>query len=205
MTNKTWLVAALLVVSGFARAESVSIVQITDMQGQVGYEVMGREDFAKLMKELKEEAAAYGPAAAEAKKEWEANKDNKLPFQGNRVKPRSAKKMGADFTDREKADKKRSQIEDRESSKQIEEIAAKEKKLKGAKPKEEDVAKEEAKTKAFADAVSMISKKMAEKLGRPIPDFGLPMVDEKKGEAKKEEPKKVEKKEEKKEEKKAGH
>ena len=203
MTNKTWLVAALLVVSGFARAESVSIVQITDMQGQTGYEVMNREDFTKLLKEIKEEAAAYGPAAAEAKKEWEANKDNKLPFQGNRVKPRSAKKMGADFTDREKADKKRSLIEDRESTKQIEEIAAKEKKLKGAK--EEDLAKEEAKAKAFADAVSMISKKMADKLGRPIPDFGLPLGgDAKKEEGKKEE-KKVEKKDEKKEEKKAGH
>lgn len=203
MTNKTWLVAALLVVSGFARAESVSIVQITDMQGQVGYEVMNREDFTKLLKEVKEEAAAYGPAAAEAKKEWEANKENKLPFQGNRVKPRSAKKMGADFTDREKADKKRSLIEDRESTKQIEEFAAKEKKLKGAK--EEDLAKEEAKAKAFADAVSMISKKMADKLGRPIPDFGLPLGgDTKKEEGKKEE-KKAEKKDEKKEEKKAGH
>ena len=205
MTNKTWLAAALLAVSGFARAESVSIIQITDMQGQVGYEVLNREDAAKLLKEIKDEAAAYGPAAAEAKKEWDANKDNKLPFQGNRVKPRSAKKMGADFADREKADKKRAQIEDRESTKQIEEIAAKEKKLKGAKPKEEDLAKEEAKAKAFADAVSMISKKMADKLGRPIPDFGLPMGgDTKKEEGKKEE-KKVEKKEEKKEEKKAGH
>ncbi len=198
MTKKTWLAAALLMASGFAHSESVSIVQITDMQGQVGYEVMSREDFANLMKEIKEETAAYGPAAADAKKEWDANKDNKLPFQGNRVKPRSAKKMGADFMDREKADKKRAQIEERASDKQIEEIAAKEKKLKGAK--EEDLAKEEAKLKAFADAVSMISKKMGEKLGRPIPGFGLPMA----AEGKKEE-KKVEKKEEKKEEKKAGH
>ena len=202
MTSKTWLTVALLALSGFVRAESVSIVQITDMQGQVGYEVMNREEFTTLMKEIKEEAAAFGPAAIESKKEWDANKDNKLPFQGARVKPRTAKKMGADFADREKADKKRTQIEERASDKLSEEIAAKEKKLKGVK--EEDLAKEETKVKAFADAVSMISKKMADKLGRPVPGFGLPMGGFTKEEPKKEE-KKEEKKDEKKEEKKAVH
>ena len=114
---------------------------------------------------------------------------------------RSVKKVGADFTDREKADKKLSQIEERASNNQIEELAKIEKKNKQSKPKEEDVAKEEARVKAFNDAFAMISKKMADKLGRPVPGFGFAVA-----EAKKEEPKKEEKKEEpKKEEKKPAH
>lgn len=202
MTYKTVWVVALLALSGWARAESVSIVQITDMQGQVGYEVMTRDELASLMKEIKEESVAFGPAAAECKKEWDANKENKLPFQGSRIKPRSVKKMGADFADREKADKKRAQIEERASDKQIEELAKEEKRLKTVK--EEDKEKEEARAKAFADAFAMISKKMADKLGRPVPGFGLPSGEFGKEEPKKEE-KKEDKKEEKKEEKKAGH
>jgi hypothetical protein len=171
-------------VSGLARAEMVSVVQITDMQGMVGFQVMNREEYASLLKEIKEEEAVYTAAAAEAKKEWEANKENKLPFQGNRIKPRAASKKGADVNDRDKAEKKRSQLEDRLSEKQIEEMEKVEKKNKQAKPKEEDIAKEEARAKAFADAFAMISKKMADKLGRPVPGFGLQLADPKKDEKK---------------------
>jgi hypothetical protein len=202
MKRAALLTIALLGLAGWVHAETLSIVQITDMQGQVGYEVQTREEFAALLKEIKEETAAFGPAAAECKKDWDANKDNKLPFQGNRIKVRSAKKLGADFTDREKADKKLSQIEERASDKQIEELAKEEKKNKQAKPKEEDIAKEEARVKAFNDAFAMISKKMADKLGRPVPGFGFAVADEKKEEPKKDDKKKEEPK---KEEKKPAH
>ncbi|HNX33672.1 MAG TPA: hypothetical protein PKM57_03540 [Kiritimatiellia bacterium] len=194
--------AGLLV--GFAQAETVSLVQTTDMRGQSEYSVLTREEYAALQKEIKEEAAVYAVAAAEAKKEWESDKENKLPFQGNRIKVRTAKKMGADFTDRDKAEKKKTQIEERASEKQLAEMDKAEKKAKQSKPKEEDVAKEEARTKAFEDAFAMISKKMGDKLGRPVPSIGFAM-EAPKEEPKKEEPKKDEKKDEKKNEKKAGH
>lgn len=180
---------ALVGLVGAVRAEMVSVVQITDMQGQVGYQVMTRDEFATLTKELKEESVAFAPAVAEAKKEWEANKDNKLPFQGARIKPRTAKKVGADFNSADKAEKKRSQLEERSTDKQLEEM---DKKSKEAKPKEEDMAKEEARVKAFADAFAMISKKMGEKLGRPVPGFGFAIADIKKEEPKKEAVKKEE-------------
>jgi hypothetical protein len=41
---------------------------------------MSREDFANLMKEIKEETAAYGPAAADAKKDGDANKGQQAPL-----------------------------------------------------------------------------------------------------------------------------
>lgn len=195
MKTVNWFAIVALGLAGWAGAEMVSVVQITDMQGQVGFEVKTRDEFSALLKEIKEETTAYAPIAAECKKEWEANKDNKLPFQGNRIKPRSAKKVGADFNDREKADKKRAQLEERASDKQIEEMDKEAKKSKGAKPKsEEDEAKEEARVKAFNDAFSLISRKMGEKLGRPVPSFGFAVADTKKEEGKKEAPKKEEKK-----------
>lgn len=205
MKKTTLAAVALLGLAGWSRAETLNVVQITDMQGQVAYEVMTREEFAKLQKEIKEETAVFAPAAAEAKKEWDANKDNKFPFPGNRIKPRSAKKMGADFTDREKADKKRSQIEERAGDKQLEELKKEEAKAKKLKLSDEDLAKESARLKAVSDAYATISKKMADKLGREIPGYGLELG-EPLAEAKKEEPKKKEeKKEEKKPEKPAGH
>jgi len=189
MKQMIGMIVAVGMCAGTVWAEMVSLVQTTDMRGQTEYSVMTREEFAALQKEIKEEYAVYAAAAAEAKKEWDANKENKLPFQGGRIKVRSAKKMGVDFSDREKAEKKKSQLEERASEKQLEEMDKAEKKNKQNKPKEEDVAKEEARVKAFEDAFAMISKKMGDKLGRPVPSIGFVMA-----EPKKEEPKKEEKK-----------
>jgi len=206
MKASKFVMVALMGLTGWVRAEMVSIVQITDMQGQVGYQVMSHEEYATLTKEIKEEATIFTAVAAECKKEWEANKDNKLPFQGAKVKPRTAKKAGADFTDREKAGKKLSQLEDRARARQSEESKKEDQKAKQSKPKEEEVAKEAARTKAIEDAFGMISTKMGEKLKRPVPSFGFQSFEPKKDEAKKEEPKKDEKKKEepKKDDKKAG-
>jgi hypothetical protein len=199
-----WSGVAVMAASMWCRAESVSIVQITDMRGQVGYQVMSREEFATLTKEVREETAAFPAIVAECKKTWDANKENKVAFQGSRVKPRTVKKMGQDFSDRDKAEKKRTQLEDRVNAKQAEEIAMEEKKSKASKPSDEEMAKTEAKAKAFDDAFSMISKALGDKIGRPVPNFGLPGLDQAKEAPAKDDKKekKTEKKE--KEEKKAG-
>ncbi len=172
---------------GTLRAETVSIVQITDMQGLVGYQVMNREEQTALQKEIKDETAALTAIMAECKKEWESNKENKLPFQGGRIKPRAAKKMGADFSDRAKADLKRAQYEERTNERQLEELnkeAAKLKMIKNEQAKAEYQAKEEARLKAFNDSFALVSKKLGEKLGRPVPGFGLPFAEGKKEEKK---------------------
>lgn len=186
-----WMTVAVMGLVGMVHAESVSLVQVTDMRGQVGYQVMNREELGALTKEIKEESAVFPAIAADCKKEWDANKDNKISFQGSRIKPRSVKK-GLDFMDREKADKKRSQLEDRSAARQSEEIAKEENKAKRMTP--EDSAKEAAKAKAVDDAFAMISKKMGDKLGRPVPSFGFGGFDSGKAEPKKEqkkEPKKA--------------
>ena len=59
---------ALCVVVGAVRAEMVNVVQITDMRGQVAFEIMNREEYAAIQKEIREEMAVYQAAAADAKK-----------------------------------------------------------------------------------------------------------------------------------------
>jgi len=217
MNRITCLALALLGLAGVAQAEKVNVVQITDMRGQIGFEVMNREEFNALAQAIKEETAVFAASVAECKKEWESNKENKLPFQGGRIKPRSAKKSPMEFADREKADKKKAQLEERMNDKLVEEMDKESKKQKTMK--DEDVQKADLKTQAFEDAYTMISKKMAEKLKRDVPAIGFvaaepskeePKKDEKKAEAKKEEKKDEAKKDEKKadekkDEKKAAH
>ncbi|MDD3545318.1 MAG: hypothetical protein PHG96_08180 [Kiritimatiellae bacterium] len=170
-----------------AQAQMVSVVQITDMRGIVGYQVLDRDQYNALVKEIKEEAAAYSVAMAESKKEWDANKDNKLPFQGNRVKPRSARKMPPDFRDMEKAEKRRAKLEERYNAKQMAEMEKASNKLKMSKLSESELAKEEERSRAYDDCFNLIVKKMGEKLGRPVPNLGLgfeavePKKEEKKG------------------------
>ncbi len=200
-----WLGLAMYVAGSVAHAEMVSVVQITDMRGQTAFEVMNREEYAALQKEIKEEVAVYQAAAADAKKEWDANKENKLPFQGNRIKPRTAKKIGADFNDRDKADKRKTVLEERAGEKQLEEMEKEGKKKKGKEPSEDDIAKEEARVKAYEDAFAMISKRMGDKLGRPVPSIGFAFEAEpKKEEPPKKDENKDDKKADKKDEKKDG-
>ena len=194
-----WLGVALCVVVGAVRAEMVSVVQITDMRGQVAFEIMNREEYAAIQKEIREEMAVYQAAAADAKKEWDANKENKLPFQGNRIKPRSARKMPPDFNDRDKAEKRKSVLEERAAQqRQLDEMEKESQKKK--RQSESDLAKEEARVKAYEDAFTMISKRMGEKLGRPVPSIGFAFEAAPK---KEEAPKKDDKKDDKKAEKKA--
>ncbi|MEI7901887.1 MAG: hypothetical protein WCK89_16665 [bacterium] len=157
-----------------APAEMFSVVQITDMRERPGFEVMSREEYTALLKAIKEEAAVFTFAVTESRKEWDANKENKIPFQGSRVKPRSAKKVSPDFNDREKASKKKAQLEERVSSKQIADAGKDSKKAKPAKSKADGgVSKEDARAAAFNEAYSMISRKMADKLGRSVPSNGF--------------------------------
>lgn len=201
MRNGLMQMAMVLMAVGLARAEMVSLVQITDMRGQTGFEILNREEYTALQKEIREETAAYTVAAAESKKQWDANKENKLPFPGNKIKPRSAKKMGADFPNREKAETRKARLEERINEKQLEEMDKESRRKKMMK--DEDLAKEASREKAFEDAFAMISKRMAEKLGRPVPTFGVTFVEPAKDEPAKDEPAKDEaKKDAKKEEKK---
>jgi len=158
-------------------AEPVGIYQLFDMLGQSGYMILNKEAFAKLSAEIKEEEKAFPAAMAEAKKQWEENQTSvmkkadkaaKLPFPTARLKPRSIKKCGSDFTDLDLAKKHLAQMQS--SAEKTENKAAA---TQRQNPTREDIEREELKARAFTEAVSLVNMQMAYKLGRPVKAFSF--------------------------------
>ncbi|MEI7947315.1 MAG: hypothetical protein WCJ02_11480 [bacterium] len=174
--------------AGAVYAEAVAIYQVTDMAGQSEHQVLNKEASTNLAAQIKEEAKVFPLILATAKKEWEANKENKIPFPAAKIKLRTAKKVGSDFPSKDAAEKKMTQIEGRIADKIAQD--AKEKTSgrnnnKKQKPDPEEVAKESMKTTLINNAINDINKRMAEKLGREIPMFGfISSTSEKKDEKK---------------------
>ena len=168
------MMASIMGMVGAVYAEAVAIYLVTDMAGQFEHQVLNKEEATKLATELKEEAKVYPAIAGIAKKEWEADKENKMPFPAARIKLRTAKKVGSDFPSKEAAMKKLEQIESRAADKIAED--AKEKtsgRNKKQKPDPEEVAKETLKATLVNNAISDVNRRMTEKLGREVPVFGF--------------------------------
>jgi hypothetical protein len=171
---------------GAAYAQSVAIYQVTDMTGQTENQILTKEEAAKLATEIKEEAKVLPAIMAEAKKEWEADKENKAPFPAARVKLRTAKKLGSDFSSQEAALKKIEQIDLRTAEKIAQDAKEKESERSNKKQKTspEDIAKETLRNTLANNAISDVNRRMTEKLGRPVPMFGFLSTSEKKEEKK---------------------
>lgn len=168
---------------GTVCAESVALYQVFDMAGQSEHQILNKEEATKLATELKEEAKVFPAILAAAKKEWEANKENKMPFPAAKIKLRTAKKVGTDFPSKEAAMKKLTQIEERIADK-IAEDAKEKKSGKKQKADPEEVAKETLKNTLVNNAITDVNRRLAEKLGREVPMFGFIASSEKKDEKK---------------------
>jgi hypothetical protein len=178
---------------GTVYAQSVGIYQVFDMAGQSEHQILTKEESTKLANELKEEAKVFPAIMATAKKEWEANKDNKMPFPAAKIKLRTAKKIGTDFPSKEAAMKKLTQIEDRIAEKIADDAKEKKTGKKNQKPDPEDVAKETLKNTLINNAISDVNGRMVAKLAREVPVFGFMSSSSEKKEEKKDAPKDVKK------------
>jgi hypothetical protein len=178
---------------GTVYAQSVGIYQVFDMAGQSEHQILTKEESTKLATELKEEAKVLPAIMATAKKEWEANKDNKMPFPAAKIKVRTAKKIGTDFPSKEAAMKKLTQIEDRIAEKIAEEAKEKKTGKKNQKPDPEDIAKETLKNTLINNAITDVNSRMVAKLGREVPVFGFMSSTSEKKEEKKDAAKDVKK------------
>ena len=164
--------AALGLACRLQAGEAVAIYHLTDMLGQSGYMILNKEQFAKLSAEIKDEERAFPAAMAEAKKKWDDDKTNmaaKGPFPMSRIKPRALKKVGSDFTDMELAKKRLAQAERAAAERADTKSAASQRQ----NPTADDLKHEQAKARAFAEAVSQANMQMANRLGRPVPAFGF--------------------------------
>lgn len=160
---------------GTVSAEAFAIYQVADMAGSTEYQVLSKEEFAKLTTEIKEEQKVLAAVVTAAKKEWESNKDNKTtPFPASKIKPRMFKKLSQDFPKKETAEERLSQIEER-AAKKIEEDKKDKSKNRGSKGKgdSEDASKDALKQTMANSAIADVNRRMAEKLGRDVPSYGF--------------------------------
>jgi len=106
-------------------AETVYLVQITDIRKSDAWEVMTREEVSKLQKEVQEESRVFPAALAAAKKAWDADELlKKTAFPGSSLAPRKVSSQGP-FTNREQADKKKQSRDERQSEAMLKEAKAK--------------------------------------------------------------------------------
>lgn len=190
------LLTGLVGLVGTASAEAFAIYQVVDMAGQAEYQVLSKEEFTKLTTEIKEEQKVMATVVTAAKKEWESDKENKsTPFPASKIKPRMFKKLSQDFPKKETAEERLSLIEER-AAKKIEEDKKDKSKNRGSKGKgdPDDAAKDAFKQTLANSVIADVNRRMAEKLGREVPTYGVSATAGKKDapakEVKKEEPKK---------------
>ncbi|MBO4288103.1 MAG: hypothetical protein J5985_08070 [Kiritimatiellae bacterium] len=173
----------LTVVMGFAFAVSAQqltpkLVEITDMTGNKGFEILDAEGLAELTKQVKEETKIFPLVMVEAKKKWLENDEfKKKHFPSTAVKVRKFRVLKQDKEEvlqklKEKAEDRMSASQDKKISEQSEKY----KKMKKRKGGDEMVAKiqekEEEKNRLESAAGSLVEQLMGEKLGRAIPSYG---------------------------------
>ena len=100
MRQACWLAAAVVVgIVGLARAESFSIVQLTDMDREVTFQVVTSTELKDLKKQMENETKLFQKAKDIAAKEWAAriaaerkandkNAIKTLPFPGSQLRMR---------------------------------------------------------------------------------------------------------------------
>jgi len=191
------LLTGLVGLVGTAYAEAFAIYQVADMAGQTEYQVLSKEEFTKLTTEIKEEQKIMTTIVTAAKKEWDADKENKsTPFPASKIKPRMFKKLSQDFPKKETAEERLSLIEER-AAKKIEEDKKDKTKNRGSSKGNadpDDAAKDALRQSVANSVIADINRRMAEKLGREVPAYGKIVTTGKKAtpakEVKKEEPNK---------------
>jgi hypothetical protein len=111
------------------KGEVLTLVEIQDSAKEISYKLLNPAEVKQLQNELKIEAKFKPKILATAEKEWKSDADRaKKPFPKSAIADRKVTSKGT-FTDREKGEKKVTDLEDRESTRKDREKEAR----KGAK------------------------------------------------------------------------
>ncbi len=164
-----------LFLAGFAAgAESYVIAKVTDMLGNVGYELMTRDEYAAAGKAVMEETKVFPKVIADCRKDWKEDEKRKGAFQAAKVKVRKISAVGTPYREKAKAQEKLDKLQEGVTEKRLAEI--KEHSQKWRKMQERERAGEEEKLNAWRESFEMASKKMQEALGREIPNYGFDLI-----------------------------
>lgn len=169
-------------VAGFAFAVSAQmapkLVEITDMTGNKGFEILDAEGIADLTRQIKEETRIFPAILAEAKKKWLENDEfKKKHFPSTAVKVRKFRVLAQGKE--EVLQKQKEKAEDRASASQEKKLSAQDEKYKKMRKRrggEDMVAKmqekEDEKNRLESAVGSLVEQLMSEKLGRAVPSYG---------------------------------
>ncbi|MBP5510919.1 MAG: hypothetical protein J6Z49_08380 [Kiritimatiellae bacterium] len=170
----------LTVVMGFAFAVSAQmapkLVEITDMTGNKGFEILDSEGLAELTKQVKEETKIFPAIMVEAKKKWlESDEFKKKHFPSTAVKVRKFRVITQGKEDA--LQKMKEKAEDRLAAAQEKKLTAQADKYKKLERRNKDKAaqmqeKEDEQNRLQGAAGSLVEQLMAEKLGRAVPSYG---------------------------------
>jgi len=175
MRKKICFLLTSLMLTAFAHgSETYVIAKVTDILGNIKYELLTRDEYAELNKQIIEENKIFSKVIAECRVEWKSDAERKGVFQASKVKARKIATSGAPYRDKEKAMEKLAKLEENVTEKRLEELD--EHRRKWARVKEEDRAKEEEKLNIWRESFEMVSKKMQEALGREIPNYGFDLI-----------------------------
>ncbi len=174
MRFKSLFFLNVVMLAGFLNAQSVSIAKITDIIGNVGYKIMTSAEYSAASKEIMDESKIFLAVMTECKKEWNVDKDRKGSFQTSKIKQRKITKGGAIYASTEKAEAKLAKLEESTTAKRMAELDQHASKWK--RMDERTMEKEKEKLEAFKQSFEVVSKKMEEKLGRPVPNFGFDLI-----------------------------
>jgi len=172
--KKGIILSVLAAAATFASAQmaTMKLVEITDMSGGKAYEIMDNDAFKELQTQIAEEQKLFAQGVNEAKKLWAENKEVKGTFPASIVKARKFRIVHQG--NEEMLNKKKEKLDERLEDAKAKDAEKDEKKLKAirneeAKAKAMEAMENDKKKKGLA--VSLVSKWMAEKLGRAIPSY----------------------------------
>lgn len=175
MKLKEILFFSMVMLAGSLQAiERYYVVKVTDMIGSVEYKVMNDEEYNTANKEVQDEIKIFTAVVTDCKKEWKEDPAKEGDFAASKIKARKIIKGGATFPTKEKAEAKLDRLMEGVTEDRLAELDKNAKMFKGMDDKMR--AREEVKLNAFKQSFEMVSKKMEEKLGRKVPDFGFDLV-----------------------------
>jgi len=196
--SNTCILAALLLfgATSHLRAELFSVVEATDLRGNVAFQICTESDKLKIESELNAEARAYPKALEATKAEWQKNHAESA-FPNGRLKQRTLRVLSTTIN-REEADKLLAQNKGRETRTLANEKAEKERVLdakparfrRGANAAELEQQKREIKEKSERDALAdkaeaILRQKLTEAVKHEIPFYGATPEEPKKAAKKK--------------------
>ncbi|MBQ7190760.1 MAG: hypothetical protein IJR99_15225 [Kiritimatiellae bacterium] len=172
--KKGIILSVLAAVATFASAQmaTMKLIEITDMSGGKAYEIMDNDAFNELRTQIAEEQKLFNQGVNEAKKLWAENKEVKGNFPASIVKARQFRIVTQG--NEEMLNKRKEKLEERLEDAKAKEAEKEEKKLSSIRNEEQKakaMEKLENDRKKKGLAVSLVSKWMAEKLGRTIPSY----------------------------------